>query len=268
MRTLTHRTVFGELLEPLHHALDYVRYSPSKFPTLSMTDFIGLGVLRHLQGIGTLREQVQSLQYQMSESTSSPPLARSTWADAMSSKLRLKVMEGLTGPLLRQARKILPNRLQKIPDLGDRPVYAMDGTYQKERAHFRRKTPKQGGNDNPKGHALLSFYDVRLGCPADVYVDTRSRHETAMLRDYDAHPDALTHDRGALWVVDRAFIDASYWDSKKQSRQITMITRMKSGLVIESQREREVEDIAINTDIVSDEIITLRSSDKLPPVSG
>ncbi|HRI93483.1 MAG TPA: hypothetical protein PLS93_17795, partial [Accumulibacter sp.] len=62
--------------------------------------------------------------------------------------------------------------------------------------HYGRRTPRQGGEDNPKGHALLSFYDVRLGCPADVYVDTRSRHETALLRDYDQWEQAITRQKG------------------------------------------------------------------------
>jgi hypothetical protein len=42
-----------------------------------------------------------------------------------------------------------------IPALQGRPVYAMDGTYQSESAHYGRCTPRQGGEDNPKGHALL-----------------------------------------------------------------------------------------------------------------
>ena len=88
-------------------------------------------------------------------------------------------------PLRAEARAALPDRRAGFPALGARPVYAMDGTYQRESAHYGRCTPRQGGEDNPRGHALLSFYDVRLGCPADVTVDTRHRHETTLLRDYD-----------------------------------------------------------------------------------
>jgi hypothetical protein len=73
----------------------------------------------------------------------------------------------------------------------------MDGTYQSECAHYGRRTRRQGGDVNPKGHALLSFYDVRLGIPTDVYVDTRNRHETALLRDYDQSKHAVTRHKGA-----------------------------------------------------------------------
>jgi hypothetical protein len=75
----------------------------------------------------------------------------------------------------------------------------------------------QGGEDNPKGHALLSFYNLRLGVPEDVRVDTRSRHETRILRDYDQEPQALTRERRGLWLVDRAFIDAPFWDAKQRA---------------------------------------------------
>ena len=94
--------------------------------------------------------------------------------------------------LVADAAAVLPDRLADIPGLGTRPVRAIDGTYQGESAHFRRCTPKEGGEDNPKGHALLSFYNLRLGVPEDVHVETRSRHETAILRDYDRSPQALT----------------------------------------------------------------------------
>ena len=106
-------------------------------------------------------------------------------------------------------------------------------------------TPSQGGEDNPKGHALLNFYDVRLGFVGDVHVDTRSRHETMLLRDYDASEQAMTRHKGALWLVDRAFIDAPFWDKKKKRLGITMITRMKSSLCMDSTEGMPVADLSV-----------------------
>jgi len=123
-----------------------------------------------------------------------------------------------------------------------------------------RCTPRQGGEDNPKGHALLSFYDVRLGCPADVYVDTRNRHETALLRDYDANEKAMTRHKKALWLVDRAFIDARFWDQKKKRLSVTMITRMKKSLRIDFTEDLLVADTQVNEGVVKDLRITLGSS--------
>jgi len=263
MDSLTNQTVFGEMLGPLTEALVRVRDSDAFSRVLSMTDFIALGVLRHLQGMHTLREQVQSLLHLEPGTALRAPLARSTWSDALSSGRRRAVLEALLAPLRTEAAAVLPDRLAGFCELAGRAVYAMDGTYQSESAHYRRRTPRQGGDDNPKGHALLSFYDVRLGIPADVYVDTRNRHETALLRDYDQSEQAMTRHKGALWLVDRAFIDAPYWDKKKKRLAITMITRMKSSLCVDSTEELPVAAVALNEGVVKDLRIRLRSSSEL-----
>ena len=179
MQCLTHHTVLADLLDPVSRALARVRQA-TVGRTLTMPDFIVLGVLRHLQGMSTLREQVQTLLHLDPATAARGPLARSTWSDALASPSREAVLRDLVPALVQEAQVLLPDRLAGIPGLGDRPVRAIDGTYQAESAHFRRCTPRQGGADNPKGHALLSFYNLRLGLPEAVRVDTRSRHETRM----------------------------------------------------------------------------------------
>ena len=263
MDSLTNNTVLGELLEPISDALARVRGSAAFARVLNMENFITLAVLRHLQGMHTLREQVQSLLHLEPGEALRAPLARSTWSDALSSRRRGAVLEAVLSPLLAAARAVLPDRLAGFAELGGRPVYATDGTYQKESAHYGRRTPSQGGVDNPKGHALLSFYDVRLGCVADVHVDTRSRHETLLLRDYDQSDQAMTRHKGALWLVDRAFIDAQFWDKKKKRLGITMITRMKSSLRVDSTEGLPVADVPVNEGVVKDLRITLSSSREL-----
>ena len=184
MHRLTDKTVFAELLAPVERALSRVRQGRSVGRVLDMPDFIALGVLRHLQGMQALREQVQALLHLDPSEATHAPLARSTWSDALAAPTRLAVLSAAIPGLVGDARAVLPDRLSGIPGLGQRPVRAIDGTYQKESAHFRRRTPKEGGQDNPKGHALLSFFNLRLGVAEDVHVDTRSRHETLLLRDY------------------------------------------------------------------------------------
>ena len=157
MDSLMNQTVLGELLAPVARALAQIRGTDTVSRVLSMADFIGLGVLRHLQGMRTLREQVQSLLHWEPGTALRAPLARSTWSDALSSRHRRAVLQAAMAPLLGEARAVLPDRLAQFPALQGRPVYAMDGTYQSESAHYGRCTPRQGGEDNPKGHALLSF---------------------------------------------------------------------------------------------------------------
>ena len=48
---LTDNTLLGAVLLPIEQALGRCRANNATFRTLSMADFITLGVLRHLQGI-------------------------------------------------------------------------------------------------------------------------------------------------------------------------------------------------------------------------
>ncbi|HYN62926.1 MAG TPA: transposase [Rubrivivax sp.] len=260
MNRLTDQTVFAELLAPVEQALTRVREAQDVGRVLSMSAFITLGVLRHLQGMSVLREQVQALPHLDPSDAAHVPLARSTWSDALAAPTRAAALTATLPVLVAAARARLPDRLRDIPGLGERPVRAIDGTYQKESAHFRRQTPNEGGEDNPKGHALLSFFDLRLGIAEDVYVETRSRHETTLLRDYDQGAHALTRERHTLWLLDRAFIDAAFWDNKKRTLGCTMITRMKSNLRIDSTEGLPVADEPVNAGVVHDLRITLRSS--------
>jgi hypothetical protein len=260
MNRLTDRTVFAQLLAPAEHALTRVREAQDVGRVLSMPAFIALGVLRHLQGMSVLREQVQALRHLDPTAAAQVPLARSTWSDALAAPTRSAALAATLPVLVADAHAILPDRLHAIPGLGTRPVRAIDGTYQAESAHYRRQTPKQGGEDNPKGHALLSFFNLRLGIAEEVYVETRSRHETAVLRDYDQDAHALTREHHVLWLLDRAFIDAPFWDKKKRTLGSTMITRMKSNLRIDSTEGLPVADMPINAGVVSDRQIMLASS--------
>jgi len=121
--------------------------------------------------------------------------------------------------------------------------------------------PRDGSPDNPKGHALLSVFDLRLGCATDVWVETRNAHEITCLRDYDRHSaGALTRVKNGLWVVERALIDARFWDAKKHKLQCTMITRIKDNLVVDHATAQPVAAPPVNQGVVSDEHIALRSS--------
>jgi len=257
---LTDNTVLGQLLTPMRHALASVRGAAALGRVLSMEDFIALGVLRHLRGMTTLREQVQALLHLDPAQAAHVPLPRSTWSDALAAGSRLAVLKETLTVLNAEAGATLPDRLAGIPGLGARAVGAIDGTYQHESAHFRRRTPKQGGEDNAKGHALLTFYNLRTGLPQDVFVETRSRHETRLLRDYDRDARAMTRTKGMLWLVDRAFIDAPFWDAKKAKLASTMITRMKSSLRIDSTEGLPIADDPANEGVVKDLRITLSSS--------
>jgi len=80
------------------------------------------------------------------------------------------------------------------------------------------------------------------------------------LRDYDQEPQALTRERRGLWRVDRGFIDAPFWDAKKRALQITMITRMKSHLCVDSTEGLPIAVDPVNVGVIRDLRVTLSSS--------
>ena len=116
-----------------------------------MPTFILQNCLRQLKASETLREHLQTL-FHLNEDAERVPLARSTYSDALSSKARLHILEQTATILAESAAHSLPDRLAGIDGLKDRPVYAMDGTYQKESCHYEKLTPSEGGTDSAKGH--------------------------------------------------------------------------------------------------------------------
>jgi hypothetical protein len=102
MDSLMNQTVLGELLAPVARALAQIRGTDTVSRVLSMADFIGLGVLRHLQGMRTLREQVQSLLHWEPGTALRAPLARSTWSDALSLAPPPRSLAGSDGAVARR----------------------------------------------------------------------------------------------------------------------------------------------------------------------
>jgi len=257
VNTLTHQTLLEQWFRPLQTALDKVRYREKIFNTLTMPTFLLLGCLRQLQSQNSLREQIQSLMHH--DNSAIPPLARSTWSDALASKNRCRVTRDAFSHLTDHARSVLPDRLAGIKNLGEREVIAIDASYQTESSHYAPCYPKQGGTDNQKGHMLMTFYDLRKGIPLDVKTETASRGEMRVIKE-NIEQSHWMEIKNALYSVDRAFIDARYWDERKKKYQATMITRFKSLLVYTTIKTRMIANHRCNEGVLSDTEITLKRS--------
>jgi len=225
---LTNATVLDDWFLPLKKALDKVRFSNKIFHTLSMPMFILQNCVRQLNSCKTLLEHLQDL-FHLNEEAKEFPLARSTYSDALASKVRLDIVEQTVINLTKSATSLLPDRLTGIAGLGSRSVYAMDGTFQEESCHFIKVTPSEGGVDSSKGHLQLVAFDLRLGIPIDTDIDTSSISEIRFVKERWEN-SALTKEKNSLWVVDRGFIDADYWDCRKRNYGVNIITRMKTNL--------------------------------------
>ena len=258
-KNLLDNTVFSDFFQPMLNAFDKVRFSEKRFGALPMTLFTAISCLRQIHGVIGLREQIQQL-FHLTEDEA-VPVARSTYSDAMNSSHRLSILSQAFPRLIEHAKTALPDRLKAIEELGQRPVYAADGSYFKESAHYKKKTPKQDGNDNPKGHMMLTCMDLRLGQTIRAHIERSSTHEIEVLKREMNAPDSLFKRKHALWVVDRAFIHCAFWDTQKQRYKQTMITRMKENLVITERVEQTLKPSTINEGVISDERITLKASE-------
>ena len=255
---LMDNTVLNDWFSPFVGALEKVRYSNKKFPTLTTPMFILLNCIRQLNACTTLREHIQTL-FHLDDEAITVPLARSTYSDALANKNRLRITEQAFTALYQSAIKQLPDRLAGIDGLIGRDVYAMDGTYQKESCHFNKLTPSQGGADSSKGHLELIVFDLRAGLPVDADIDTSSISEIRFVKEL-WNNDHLTTRKNSLWVVDRGFIDANYWDERKNKSEVTVITRMKSNLNYSVAKSLKVTASNKKQGIKSDILIKLNSS--------
>ena len=136
----------------------------------------------------------------------------------MASCQRRDIMRQTCAQLVTMARDTLPDRLAGVEGINQRPVLAIDATYQTESSHYRRILPKEGGVDNQKGHMLLTYYDLRFGTPVDVRTETGSMGEMRVLKASDDRGSTdWSRIRNAIYIIDRAFIDGYYWDERKRS---------------------------------------------------
>ncbi len=225
---LTTNTVLIDWFKPIVEALEKVRFSGNKFHTLSMPMHILQNCIRQLNASKTLREHLQTL-FHIDDMAEGIPLARSTYSDALSSTSRLKILEEVVDLVAEASNQSLPDRLSGIAGLKGRDTYALDATYQEESSRFKRVTPSEGGTDSSKGHLHLTAFNLRSGLPVNTGIDTSSISEIRFVKDC-WKGEHLTKIKNSLWIVDRGFIDAEYWDGRKNHYQVTVITRMKSNL--------------------------------------
>jgi hypothetical protein len=253
-------TVLEEWYSPMAKILNKSRFSDAAFKALPMAPFILSGCLRQILDTSSLREYVQTL-FHLDTNQIVAPIARATWSDALASPMRRDILRPAVMQLVEFAQAILPDRLSHLKGIGSRPVIATDATYQKESAHYEPHYPSTGGgNDNKKGHMLLSHFDVRHGIALNVTTETRSLAEIRVLKSEESKGVNWMRAKRAIHVVDRAFIDGVFWDQRYKLYGSTVITRMKSTLIYTVIKENEVEVNISNDGILYDRTVKLQSS--------
>jgi hypothetical protein len=256
----TSGTVLEEWFSPMARILERCRFSDAPFKALPMASFILSGCLRQILATSSLREYVQTL-FHLDTNQTLAPVARSTWSDALASSGRRNVLRPAVVQLVDLARATLPDLLAHVEGIGQREVIATDATYQSESAHYDPHYPKpDGGEDNQKGHMLLSHFDVRHGIALTVTTETRSLGEMRVLKREESNGSNWLRMKRAIHVVDRAFIDGRFWDQRFKLYDSTVITRMKSVLKYSLVKENDVAKNASNEGVLYDRAVTLQSS--------
>jgi len=256
----TNGTVLEEWFSPMAKILEKCRFSDAPFKALPMMPFILSGCLRQILASSSLREYVQTL-FHLDTNQTLAPIARSTWSDALASAGRRNVLRPAVVQLVELARITLPDLLAHVEGIGQREVIATDATYQTESAHYAPSYPNtDGGDDNQKGHMLLSHFDVRHGIALTVTTETRSLGEMRVLKREESKGFNWLRTKRAIHVVDRAFIDGRFWDQRFKLYDSTVITRMKSVLKYSFVKENDVAISTSNEGILYDRTVTLQSS--------
>ncbi|MEY2838772.1 MAG: hypothetical protein RJB60_1071, partial [Pseudomonadota bacterium] len=190
-----------------------------------------------------------------------PPIARSTWSDALSSPKRCAVLRQASAKLTAHAQSILPDRLAHLQSsLGNRAVIATDATYLGESAHYQPQYQGSGGTDNQKGHMVLSHFDIRAGIPLSATVQTQSMGEMRVLKQSCEIDLSPLNTKRAIHVVDRAYIDGSFWDQRLKKYASTVITRLKSTMIYAITHNNPVPDTTMNQGVLSDQQVQLKCS--------
>lgn len=253
-------TVLEEWFSPMAKILERCRFSDEPFKALPTAAFILSGCLRQILATSSLREYVQTL-FHLDSNQTETPVARSTWADALASAGRRNVLRPAVAQLVELARITLPDLLAHVEGIGSREVIATDATYQTESAHYAPNYPNTGGgDDNQKGHMLLSHFDVRHGIALSVTTETRSLGEMRVLKREESNGLNWLRTKGAIHVVDRAFIDGRFWDKQFKLYGSTVITRMKSVLKYFVIKENEVAINTSNEGVLYDRVVILQSA--------
>lgn len=252
-------TVLEEWFSPMATILGKSRLNDASYKTLPTAPFILSGCLRQITDTSSLREYIQTL-FHHDINHSVTPIARATWADALASSTRRDILRQSVVQLVDMAQATLPDRLSHLKGIGSRQVIATDATYQTESAHYDPRYHADGGNDNKKGHMLLSHFDVRHGIALNVTTETRSLAEIRVLKCKESKGTNWMCTKRAIHVVDRAYVDGIYWDQRFKLYGSTVITRMKSTLIYSVVKENEVEVNITNDGILYDRTIKLQSS--------
>lgn len=217
----------GQLLATFtNRSFDYTRHS-RKCKAITDVDFINFGFERVMGEYCSGRD---FLQYK--NEIEDADIARATFFSALDSSRRLNLVEDISKSFNNDIDNYMKafgtDYLQDFPELVDYQVYSGDGHYINHASH----TEKDGSGKNYAAGTLY-IQDIRTGLISPLATITdgnRKSHEIPIFRDaVDALPKSDS--KKTLWILDRAYVDKSWWPQKVKDGQ-HVIVRVKKGAVL------------------------------------
>lgn len=159
-------------------------------------------------------------------------VARATFFGALQSPRRLKLMEDISEAFNHQISCYMEafgtDYLSNFPELTKYQVYSGDGHYIDHSCHTKKDT---SGKNYAAGTLYIQNIRTGLISPLSTITDgQRKSHEVPIFRDsVDALPSSPL--KKVLWILDRAYVDKSWWPQKVKDGQ-HVIVRVKKNAVL------------------------------------
>jgi hypothetical protein len=207
-------------------SFDYTRNS-RKCKAITDNDFINFAVERVMGEYCSGRD---FLQYK--NEIDGADIARATFFSALDSSRRLDLLEDISKAFNNEIDNYLKafgtDYLRDFPEIANYHVYSGDGHYIDHASH----TEKDGSGKNYAAGTLY-IQDIRTGLISPLAIITdgnRKSHEIPIFRDaVDALPNSEL--KKTLWILDRAYVDKSWWPQKVKDGQ-HVIVRVKKNAVL------------------------------------
>lgn len=207
-------TVSDKFFEPVLDVLNRLCRQSTECESLPDEDFLLLGCQRVLSDSESGRRFLQEC-----HEVADMPLARGTYFDSIGSSRRQRLAEEASMHLFCESARALGQAgrdyLSAVPELGNRMVFAGDGTQIKHVVHALRDRKKR--HVAPKSIYLQCLHTGLLYNLGSIQGDGQYAHEMPPFRQRLPHfLDALGNKelRGSappIFVTDGAYIDNNFW---------------------------------------------------------
>ena len=171
-------------------------------------------------------------------------IARATFFSALQSSRRLRLIEDISGAFNNELHRYVEafgtDYLRDFPEIANYQVFSGDGHYIDHASHTKKDT---SGKNYAAGTLYIQNVRTGLISPLATITDgNRKSHEIPIFRDaLDALPKSGL--KKTLWILDRAYVDKSWWPQKAKDGQ-HVIVRVKKNTVL-----TECGDIAFDSNL-------------------